>query len=83
VFIIFLKQVEELLPGADLPKSVKENTETALAELKHAAEATTPDRGRLRSALQRLQQVVAPAGEHLLRIGVDAAVTRIFGGSGG
>lgn len=78
-----LKQVEELLPGADLPKSVKENTETALAELKHAAEASTPDRGRLRSALQRLQRVVAPAGEHLLRIGVDAAVTRIFGGSGG
>jgi hypothetical protein len=74
-----VKQVEELLPGADLPPSVKENTETALVELKEAANANSPDKRRLRKALVALKSVVAPAGEHLLRIAVDAAITKLTG----
>jgi hypothetical protein len=75
-----VKQVEQLLSVADLPNSVKENTEIALAEIKQAADSSVPDRGRLRRALEGLKRVVAPAGEHLLRIGVDAAVTKLLGG---
>jgi hypothetical protein len=77
-----VKQLEELLPGADLAKSVKENTETALAELKQAADSDVPDRGWLRSALEGVKRAVAPAGEHLLRIATDAAVTKLLGGGG-
>jgi hypothetical protein len=76
-----VKYVEQLLPAADLPAPIKENTETALQELKQAADGNgTPDVGRLRKALGTLKRVLAPAGEHLLRIGVDAAVTKILGG---
>jgi hypothetical protein len=75
-----VKQVEQLLSVADLPNSVKENTEIALAEIKQAADSSVPDRGRLRRALEGLKRLVAPAGEHLLRIGVDAAVTKLLGG---
>jgi hypothetical protein len=76
-----VKYVEQLLPAADLPAPIKENTETALQELKQAADGSgTPDVGRLRKALGTLKRVLAPAGEHLLRIGVDAAITKILGG---
>ena len=74
-----VKQVEELLPGADLPQSVKENATNALAELKDAADGKPQDKGRLRRALEHLTQAIAPAGDHLLRIAVDAAVTKLFG----
>jgi hypothetical protein len=76
-----VKYVEQLLPAADLPAAIKENTKTTLEELKQAADGSgTPDAGPLRKALGKLKRVLAPAGEHLLRIGVDAAVTKILGG---
>lgn len=75
-----IKQVEQLLPAAELPSSIKENTEIALEELKQATTTSLPDKGRVRKALEGLKHVVAPAGEHLLRIGVDAAVTKLLGG---
>jgi hypothetical protein len=75
----FVQQVEQLLSAADVTKSVKENTETALSEVKQAA-AHTHESGRLRAALQAVSRAVAPAGEHLLRIGVDACLSRLLGG---
>jgi hypothetical protein len=75
-----LQYVEQLLPAANLPAPIKENTETALVELKQAADSATPDGGRVQNALRTLKRVLAPAGEHLLRIGVDAAVTKLLGG---
>jgi hypothetical protein len=74
-----VKQVEELLPGADLPQLVKENTTNALAELKQVADGNVQEKGRLRRAAEGLSQALAPAGEHLLKIAVDSAITKIFG----
>jgi AbiTii len=62
----FVEQVEQLLSAADVPKSVKEDTEAALSEVKQAT-AHPHESGKLRAALQRVGRAVAPAGEHLLR----------------
>jgi len=75
-----VQQVEQLLSMPDVPKSVKENTETALSEVKQAA-AHPHESGRFKAALQAVTRAVAPAGEHALRIGVDAAVTKLLSGS--
>jgi hypothetical protein len=76
----FVEQVEQMLSAADIPKSVKDNAETALLEVKQAA-AHPHERGRLRTALQAVSRAVAPAGEHLLRIAVDAGLTKLLSGS--
>ena len=78
----FVEQVEQLLSAADVPKSVKEDTEAALSEVKQAA-AHPHESGKLRAALQRVGRAVAPAGEHLLRIAVDAGLSRLLGGDAG
>jgi hypothetical protein len=75
----FVEQVEQLLSAADVPKSVKEDTEAALSEVKQAT-AHPHESGKLRAALQRFGRAVAPAGEHLLRIAVDAGVSRLLSG---
>ena len=74
-----LRQVEQLLPAADLSPQVQSETRAAIAELHDAANTAKPDIGRLRKGLETLKRVLAPAGEHLLRIAVDAAVTKLTG----
>jgi hypothetical protein len=74
-----LQQVEQFLPAANLPAEVQGETRAALEELRDAANSAKPDSGRLRKGLETLKRVLAPAGEHLLRIAVDAAVTKLIG----
>lgn len=73
----FVEQVAKLLSAADLPKSVREEAETALSEVKHAA-AHPQESGRLRAALQAVGRAVAPAGEHVPRIAVDAGIDTLL-----
>ena len=74
-----VQQVEQLLPAAHLERSLQKETLAALDELKEVADSTSPDSGRLRKGLESLKRVLAPAGEHLLKIAVDAAVTKLLG----
>jgi hypothetical protein len=74
-----VQQVEQLLPAANLLAPVKDDVREALGELNEAASAKTPDRGRLRKGLETLRRVLAPAGEHLLKIAVDAVITKLLG----
>jgi hypothetical protein len=74
-----VQQVEQLLPAAHLEPSLQKETLAALDELKEVADSTSPDSGRLRKGLESLKRVLAPAGEHLLKIAVDAAVTKLLG----
>ena len=59
---------------------MKKDTEAALSKVKQAA-AHPQESGKLRAALRRVSRAVAPAGGHLLRIAVDAGVSRLFGDS--
>ena len=74
-----VQQVEQLLPAAHLEQSLQKETYAALDELKEAASGTSPDSGRLRKGVESLERVLAPAGEHLLKIAVDATVTKLIG----
>jgi AbiTii len=74
-----VQQVEQLLPATHLEPSLQKETRAALDELKEAANSTNPDSGRLRKGLETLKRVLAPAGEHLLKIAVDTAVTKLLG----
>ena len=73
-----VQQLERLLPAAHLEPSLQKETRAALDELKEAANSTSPDSGRLRNGLESLKRVLAPAGEHLLKIAVDAVVTKLL-----
>jgi hypothetical protein len=75
----FVDQVEQLLSAADVPQSVKEDTEAALSEVKQVTAAHPHESGKLRAALLRVRQAVEPLGEHLLRIAVDAGIDRLPG----
>jgi hypothetical protein len=74
-------QVEQFLPAANLAPAVQGEARNALDELKEASHNPKPDDGRLRNGLVRLKRVLAPAGEHLLKIAVDSAVTKLIGPS--
>jgi hypothetical protein len=74
-----VQQVEQLLPAAQLEQSLQKETYAALDELKEAASSTSPDSGTLRKGVESLKRVLAPAGEHLLKIAVDATVTKLIG----
>jgi hypothetical protein len=73
-----VQQVEALLPASKLPVEIQGATQAALGDLKREATALTPDNGRLRKALESLKRVLAPAGETLLKIAVDAAVSKLL-----
>jgi len=74
-----VKQVEQLLPAAKLPSEVQQDVRATLDELNEATEGSNPDVGRVQRGLNALRRVLAPAGEHLVRIAVDAAVTKLLG----
>jgi hypothetical protein len=73
-----VRQVEALLPASNLTVAIQGATQAALAELKQEASAAIPDSGRLRKGLESLKRVLAPAGETLLKLAVDAAVTKLL-----
>jgi hypothetical protein len=74
-----VEQVEQLLPAANLPVQVQKDTHAALGELRTETASTSPDIGRLQRGLESLKRVLSPAGEHLVKIAVDAAVTKLLG----
>jgi hypothetical protein len=73
-----VQQVETLLPVSNLPEDINAEAQAVLGELKQAAGAPRPDSGRLRKGLESLKRVLAPAGETLLKLAVDAAVTKLL-----
>ena len=73
-----VQQVEALLAASNLPVEIQGATQAALAELNQEASAATPDSGRVRKGLESLKRVLAPAGETLLKLAVDAAVTKLL-----
>jgi hypothetical protein len=73
-----VQQVEALLPASQLPVEIQGETQAALSDLKREATAPRPDNGRLRKGLESLKRVLAPAGETLLKIAVDAAVSKLL-----
>jgi hypothetical protein len=73
-----VQQVEALLPASNLPPTMHNEAQAALGELKEAANAPTPESGRLKKGLESLKRILAPAGESLLKYAVDAAVTKIL-----
>lgn len=74
-----VQQIAQSLPTANLPAQVAEDTRKALDELREAENGDKPDSGRLRMGLEMLKRVVAPAGEHILKLGIDAVVTKLLG----
>jgi hypothetical protein len=76
-----IEQIEQLLTPSDLPADMKDQARAALSELREAVNAPEPNSSRLRRGLDALKRVFAPAGEHLLKIAVDAVVTRLTSAS--
>jgi hypothetical protein len=74
-----VQQIEQLLPVSNLSPPVERDTRKALEELKQATNSASPDGGRIRTGLASLKRVLAPAGETLLKLAVDAAVKNILG----
>jgi hypothetical protein len=68
--------VEQLLPT--LPSSVREDSQLALAELREAAAAVTPDVSRLRRGLESLKQVMEHAMGHVVATGVLAIIGELL-----
>ena len=75
------QQLETLLPAAQLPAKVQADAEAAVVELKEASNEATPNPGRVRGTLNALQRALAPAGEKLVKIAVDAAINKMTDGS--
>jgi len=73
------QQVDRLLPTSDLPEDVQSKAKVALQEVEAAGREDRPDAGRLRRGLESLKRALAPAGEHVLSLAVDAAITKFFG----
>jgi hypothetical protein len=65
-----VEQIEALLPTSGLPGSVQEDAQGALAELREAAAAATPDVSRLRRGLESLKRVMEHATGHVVATGV-------------
>jgi hypothetical protein len=73
-----VQQIDALLPASNLPAEIHAEAQAALGELKQAATASQPDRGRLQKGLETLKRALAPAGETLLKLAVDAAVAKLL-----
>ncbi len=73
-----VRQIEALLPVSQLPAGINGETQAALGELKKAASEPHPDNGLLRTGLESLKRILAPAGETLLKLAVDAAITKLL-----
>jgi hypothetical protein len=74
----FLGQMERILPTSDLPNSVREHAAEALAELRAAASAPSPDASRLRHGLESLKHIMEHATGHLVATGALALITKLL-----
>lgn len=75
----FVQQMEALLPVASLPTQIHEDVRRELESLKQEASSAHPEGSRLRKGLETLRRVLAPTGETLVKLAVDAAVTKLLG----
>jgi len=73
---LLVEQVEPLLPN--LPASVRGDSQNAIAELREAAAAATPDIGRLRRGLKSLKRVLEHATGHVVAIGILALIGELL-----
>jgi hypothetical protein len=72
----FVEKVEQHLPN--LPSSVRGDSQRALAELREAATASTPDVSRLRRGLEILGGVMEHATGHLVAEGVLSLIATLI-----
>jgi hypothetical protein len=72
----FVEKVEQHLPN--LPSSVQGDSQRALAELREAAVASTPDVYRLRRGLEFLKGVMEHATGHLVAEGVLTLIATLM-----
>jgi hypothetical protein len=73
-----VEQVDRVLPTSDLPSAVLEDSQGALAELREAAAASTPDVSRLRRGLESLKHVMEHATGHVVATGVLALIAELL-----
>jgi hypothetical protein len=73
-----VEKVEPLLPTSGLPRSVREDAQGALAELREAAAATIPDVSRLRRGLESLKRVMEHAAGHVVATGALALIAELL-----
>jgi hypothetical protein len=73
-----LAQLERALPTSDLPNPVQQNAADVLAELRAAANAPTPDMGRLRRGVESLRHVMEHATGHLVASGALTLIGKLL-----
>jgi hypothetical protein len=73
-----VEQVDRLLPASDLPSNVQEDCRGALAELRDAATAATPDVTRLRRGLESLRHIMEHAVGHVVATGALALIGELL-----
>jgi hypothetical protein len=73
-----VEQVEGILPTSGLPSSVRENSQTTLAELHEAAIVATPDVSRLRRGLESLKHVMEHATGHVVATGILTLIAELL-----
>jgi AbiTii len=74
----FVEHVEEILLTSGLPGSVRDNSQTALAELREAATVPAPDVSRLRRGLESLKHVMEHATGHVVATGVLTLIAELL-----
>ena len=74
----FVEHVEEILPTSGLPGSVRDNSQTALAELREAATVPAPDVSRLRRGLESLKHAMEHATGHVVATGVLTLIAELL-----
>ena len=72
-----INQLDRVLPASDLPASIKVGAESALNELREAANAAPTDTGRLRRGLESLKRVTEHAAGHTIAAGLLATIAQI------
>jgi hypothetical protein len=73
-----VEQVDGILPTSGLPSSVRENSQTTLAELHEAAIVATPDVSRLRRGLESLKHVMEHATGHVVATGILTLIAELL-----
>jgi hypothetical protein len=71
-------QLEKVLPTSGLPAPVQRDSEAALAELRNASSAPTPDVSRMRRGLESLKHIMEHTAGHLVATGVLAAIAELL-----
>jgi hypothetical protein len=72
-----VEQATQSLPIVKMPPDEQQATTAALAELKAAGEAQSPDVGRLRSSLDSLKHVMEHAAGHVIGAGILTNIDKL------